>query len=247
MASRDILLAIPAYRESKRLPTFLIALCEAVESSGAPVVIRVVDDGSGEEEAALVRELVSDLREKFSFLSEPVILDENRGKGGAVYAGWDGAADEHPPFQWFAFVDADGAISPHEATRFLGSLAEHDPAKGECVYAVRIEAHGTKVKRTVLRKILGGIFRRLVRIILRLPCRDTQCGLKAVPASFYQKARPNLTEMRFCFDIDLTRGLLRQGAVIVETPISWSESPGSTVRFRSALQMFLSLIRLRFK
>ena len=238
-------MVIPAYRESERLPPFLGELCRQIESAGLPVRVRPVDDGSGKEEADRLRAVGEELREKFEVLDEPVFLDPNQGKGGAVYSGWDSA--KQGEFAWFAFVDADGAVSPEETVRVLSELTP--PAEGlrECIFAVRVRDEGHEVRRTPLRKFLGKIFRLLVRIIFRLPCRDTQCGLKCVPAEAYFEVRHLLEERRFAFDVELASRLVRAGCSIREIPISWEESPGTRLRFRSALQMLTALFAMRWR
>lgn len=244
--SPEILLVIPAYRESERLPPFLAELCSAVATAGVPATLCVVDDGSGAKESRMVVETCHALSDRFPFLDSPVLLKKNLGKGGAVYAGWNLAGEKTPPPTWLAFIDADGAISAPEATRFLGKLASLDPSR-DCLYAVRVAEPGTEVKRSPLRRVLGNLFRFLVRSAFHLPCRDTQCGLKAVPASSYDRIRAGLTERRFAFDVDLTAALVAAKARIVELPISWEESPGSSVNLRASLQMLLALVKLRLR
>ena len=244
-ADNRILLVIPSYRESERLPPFLEALCAAIESAGLPVTVRPVDDGSGTSESAALKETVERLQPDHFSLSDAVLLPANRGKGGAVYAGWDSADEED--FGWLAFVDADGAVSAEECVRVLTVAAETEPEGNECLFAVRTSDAGTRVRRTPLRKILGNIFRLLVRLAFGLPVRDTQCGFKVIPKHRYQAVRPKLSEHRFVFDVELAARLIRSGCTIREFPISWEESPGTRLRLGSALRMITALIRVRWR
>jgi glycosyltransferase involved in cell wall biosynthesis len=238
------LLVVPAFRESQRLPKFLPQLCSAVaEMDGAPVSIRVVDDGSGAEEQRVVVELVASLRNSHPFLQEPLLLEENRGKGGAVYAGWDAASDAG--LTTLGFVDADGAVSASEVVRVLEMLP--DAAPDECLYAARLDDTDQAIKRTLVRKWLGLLFRRITRLFFRLPINDSQCGFKLVPAQPYHTIRDRLTELRYCFDIDLTIHLLQAGLKFVEVPISWTETPGTKITFSQGTKMLASLWQLRKK
>lgn len=173
------------------------------------------------------------------------MLPENRGKGGAVYAGWDAARDGG--FQWLAFVDADGAVSAGETIRLLRALLDQDADPPVALFAARVRDGGTSVRRTPLRKLLGDTFRLIVRTIFRLPLRDTQCGLKAVPAGQYRAVRPQLHERRFVFDVELAARLVRAGHPPREFPISWEESPGSRLNLRSAARMLLALVGVRWR
>lgn len=240
-----ILLVIPSFRESARLPAFLESLCQVVASGNIPIEILTVDDGSGESEAAAMLESVRHLQGKYPFLQNALILPSNLGKGGAVYAGWDSAIDGR--YAWLAFVDADGAVSPDETVRVLTMTSGRDTAGDECLFAVRVSDGGTKVRRTPIRKVLGNLFRFLVRLCFSLPCRDTQCGLKCIPAHAYREVADSLIESRFVFDVELAAWLVRAGYQIEEHPISWEESPGTSLNLGSALKMLLSLLSIRWR
>jgi glycosyltransferase involved in cell wall biosynthesis len=238
------LLVVPAYRERRRLPKFLPQLCSAVaEMDGTPVAIRVVDDGSGAEEQRFLVDLVAGLRKSHPFLQEPLLLEKNRGKGGAVYAGWDASAGEQ--FTTLGFVDADGAISASEVVRILKMVPASAP--DQCLYAARLDDTDQAIKRTLLRKWLGLLFRRITRLFFRLPIKDSQCGFKLIPAKPYHGIRQHLTELRYCFDIDLTIHLMKAELRFVEIPISWTETPGTKLTLAQGTKMLTSLWKLRKK
>jgi len=235
-----LLLVIPAYHESRRLPGFLPGLCETLSKSGISVAVQVVDDGSGETEQQELDALIEGLRERHPFLRSLHRLGTNHGKGGAVYAGWDLAKDE----EWLAFVDADGAVPASEVVR-LALMTDSDRAAGGAIFAVRVSGAGRTVTRTLSRRITGRVFRWLVHGLFEIPVPDTQCGLKFVSAARYRDVRPHLREMRFCFDVELTCVLLHEGVNILAVPIDWHESPGGKVHPRAIVEMIASLRRLR--
>jgi glycosyltransferase involved in cell wall biosynthesis len=204
-----------------------------------------VDDGSGETEAELLAETVRSLQPEHPCLDDPLLLPENRGKGGAVYAGWDAGLEGD--FEWLAFVDADGAVSADEAVRLLRALVGQKEDPPVALFAARVRDGDTEVRRTPLRRLLGDTFRLIVRTIFRLPLRDTQCGLKAVPAGQYRAIRPALHERRFVFDVELAAHLVRSGHPPREFPISWEESPGSRLNLRSAARMLFALFAVRWR
>lgn len=234
------LLVIPCFRESGRLPGFLPGLCEALTAAALPVEIQVVDDGSGEAERTKLGAFVESLRPQFALLRPLHSRSVNLGKGAAVYRGWDLATDE----ELVAFVDADGAVPAAEVVRVL-ALAEEAPHRGHALYGVRVMGAGRTVKRTLVRRFTGQVFRRLVSFFFRLPVPDTQCGFKIVPTAAYRTVRGELREHRFCFDVELTVYLQRRGVTVTAVPIDWTESPGSRVRPTTIRDMFFSLLRLR--
>ena len=109
------LLVIPCFNESLRLPRFLPELCELLKSSNAEAEVQLVDDGSTSEEQRALKDFARLLMPAYPFVREPILLDRNLGKGGAIRAGWDGSTE----FDFLAFADADGAAPASETVRFL--------------------------------------------------------------------------------------------------------------------------------
>ena len=239
---RDTLLVIPAFNESRRLPQFLEELAKVLDSPTLRerVSVVVVDDGSKADES----EKMAGACEKWK--AQILVLEENVGKGGAVYAGWDQAAED---VVTLAFVDADGAVPAKEVARLMKLyLAPAGPGRaGAALYAVRQQEDTAKVKRTPLRRALGGVFRRIVRVLFRLPVPDTQCGFKIVPRSAYEQVKPSLQERKFIFDVELTLRLVEAAIPLRHQPVAWRESPGTTLRISSAVHMLWDLIALRMR
>ena len=227
------------------MPDFLQELCETAEASQLPIKILTVDDGSGPEEAELMFSLVQRLQEKFNLLLDALILEQNQGKGGAIYSGWNEA--DPKMYKWIAFVDADGAISPEETLNFLSQTKSGNKEQRTCLWSVRVTGEGKEVNRTKVRQALGNIFRSIVKFTFNLPVRDTQCGLKCLPTKAYQKIQNKLIEKRFVFDIELAAHLTRQGYKLKEIPVNWHESPGSTINIKSAFKMLFSLFVIRWR
>jgi len=227
------------------LPDFLQELCKTAEASQLPIKILTVDDGSGPEEAKLMFSLVQRLQEKFNLLLDALILEQNQGKGGAIYSGWNEADPQM--YKWIAFVDADGAISPEETLNFLSQTKSGNKEQRTCLWSVRVTGEGKEVNRTKVRQALGNIFRSIVKFTFNLPVRDTQCGLKCLPTKAYQKIQNKLMEKRFVFDVELAAHLTRQGYKLKEIPVNWHESPGSTINIKSAFKMLFSLFVIRWR
>ena len=243
--TKKILLVIPCYKEGSRLPEFLNGLCETFKDSDIPLSIMTVDDGSGPQEAALMTSLIGKLQKEYNFLLDPILLKTNQGKGGAIYSGWDYANED--TFNWIAFVDADGAISPSETLRFLKGATSDNAEKKICLWSVRVNEEGKSIKRTAIRNLLGNVFRIIVKCVFFIPVKDTQCGMKCIPLKAYREICNRLTERRFVFDVELAALLTRKGYALKQIPIDWQESPGSTVKLSSAIRMLISLFIIRIK
>lgn len=227
-------LVVPCYRESARIGSFLPELCALMDSIGA-VDVLVVEDGSGAEEQRQMQQLITQWRAQYTCLREPLLLPDNLGKGGAIYAGW--ARPEAQEAEWLAFVDADGACSALEVARLI-ELARSGQHAGQALFASRIKMLGRRVERYLKRHLLGRVYATLVSEILNIPVYDSQCGLKLVPRAAYERVAGSLQIRGFAFDVEMLVALLDSGTEVIEVPIHWQEIPGGKVRLiRDSLKM----------
>ena len=224
--SARIHLVIPCFRESGRIGRFLPDLCREMQHCGG-VQILVVEDGSQAEEARRMQGIVEALMLQFSCLLPLLVLPENLGKGGAVYAGWR----QHQDDDWLAFVDADGSCAASEVARLVAMTRSEPAASGEksALFASRIKMLGRRVDRLLKRHLLGRVYATLVSELLQVPVYDSQCGLKLVPRAAFEKVADLLGVKNFAFDVELMVALLDTGCEISEVPIDWHETPGGKV------------------
>lgn len=245
MSAIDCLIAIPCFREGARLPPFLDSLCRALESAPFRASILIVDDGSGPAEETKMRAVIAAARSLWpQLIAEPLFLPANRGKGCAVYAGWQSPAAAEAPL--LCFVDADGSVPAAEVVRLIGDLRADTGKRWAALFGSRAKLLGANVERLPSRHYVGRIFATLVTVITGLEAYDSQCGLKVVRHEAFAAVAGSLRETRFVFDVELTARLLRLGYAIREVPIDWAEVPGSKVRLlRDSLRMTWGLLGIR--
>lgn len=242
MTDTDTTLVVPCFRESGRIGGFLPELCTAMDELGR-VSVLVVEDGSGLEEQQKMKEFLLPLQERFACLAPPLFLQQNLGKGGAVYSGWKSAMES----QWLGFVDADGSCSASEVRRLIErarSLPEDGAATA--LFASRIKMLGRNVNRLLKRHLVGRIYATLVSELLNIPVYDSQCGLKLIPGAAYRQIQSRLRIEGFAFDVELMTALLDSGCRIEEFPIDWHETPGGKVRLiRDSWRMFWDIMEIK--
>ena len=164
------------------------------------------------------------------------MLPENRGKGGAIYAGWDILVND---CDWLAFVDADGAVPADETCRLMAGAASASTGM-TAIFGERSRAK--TVRRNPLRRFVGWAFQVLVRSLVPLPLHDTQCGIKALPSAAFRAIRGDLHREDFAFDIELAMALLDHGYSITPVPVRWQEQPGSHMRVRHVVAMAIAVL-----
>lgn len=241
LPENGVLLVLPAFRESRRLPAFLPPLLRVLRESGLPVRVRVVDDGSPESDRVATAGLVRLLSDEFPALLPLVSLPCNLGKGGAVYAGWS----DETTARWLGFCDADGSVGPDEVVRLIRILLESG-FDADALVASRRAGCDPGVSRSFWRGVLSRAFSVWVRLVTGLPVRDSQCGCKFVLRETYRRVRPGLTETRFAFDVELLVRLMKSGASIREEPVAWHERSGGTLSVpRDGFRMLAAVLRFR--
>jgi len=241
MKPPTLLLTIPAYQESGRLPRFLESLLPALETLPASVTVQVVDDGSPAAERDACQTAVNTLRSRFPSV-EFLPLPANHGKGGAILAGWR----HRPEADFYAFVDADGAIPAREVRRLVETaLTQTAPVT---IFSSRIKMLGRTIERTHLRHWVGRIYATLVGVLICPDIYDSQCGFKIVPAAHFRQIESSMEGHRFAFDVELLAALESRALPIVEVPIDWYDIAGSKVSIlRDSVRMAGSIMAIRKK
>ena len=232
-------LVIPCFQESSRVGPFIEDL-KRVFAGDEGLRILLVDDGSPAEEQKRFLEVVDPLIKDGQLFLPPLILPDNIGKGGAIYAGWatSDTAD------WLAFVDADGSCSAQETKRLIEiARQQSEPIS---IFASRVKMLGHHVERHFKRHLVGRVYATLVSELLNIEVYDSQCGLKIIHGAAYREIAKRLTIEGFAFDVDLLVHLLDAGHKIKEEPIDWHDTPGGKIRLlRDSWRMFRDVLKIR--
>lgn len=196
-----------------------------------------VDDGSSDETPRILQQLIGQQNNSsLNMLS----YFPNGGKGLAVRRGMEQCDSEV-----FIFTDGDLAYSLDHLPFLVEALGSHDVVMGS-----RNLAGGKQRNIEISRRIMGWGFNLLARMVLRLPYRDTQAGLKGFRMEAAKRIFARQRIFDFCFDAELLFLARHLGFRIAEIPVRVSESHayrGSQVNLRRDPQkMFISLIRIRW-
>lgn len=240
----NCLLVVPHFQHLEHFREFLPTLDDELDND---ISILVSDDGSGVKVAAELQRLSEAEQARTASgprrnkLLQPLLTARNRGKGHAVYAGWRTGAG----YEWLAFVDADGAVPVREINRAW----EHLKSAGnstDVLIASRVAKLGRNVERTLYRHVSGRVFATIASFLSGLQVYDSQCGLKFIRASAFQKIAPFVTTERFSFDMELLMFAAASGSRIEEFPIDWRHVSGGKVSVaRDSIPMLLELLRAR--
>ena len=225
---------IPSYNEELRLPATLERLAEYLPTLGLRTEVLVVDDGSRDRTAAVAESFA---RENFR-AARAGERDQSRKRLQRA------PRDAGSHGDMVLFTDADLSAPIEESDKLIGALKNgYDVAIGSrAMDRSLISTH-----ESLFREFAGIIFNKIVRIILRLPFVDTQCGFKAFRR---ERCRIIFEQQRiegFGFDPELLYLARHHGLRSIEIPVRWGHSPATKVSMlRDSLKMFVDIFAIRW-
>jgi dolichyl-phosphate beta-glucosyltransferase len=227
----DVSVVIPAYNESERiLPTLFSRIHHFITQRLSHEII-VVDDGSADSTAALVREVSRRLTSV-----RLICLPSNLGKGAAVRAGVRNATGD-----LVLVEDADGATPISEFASLQAAIA----AGADLAIGSRQPTEHTRVERRLKRWIMGRTFALLVNGWAVPGIADTQCGFKLFRSDVARRIFALQTLDGFAFDVELLRIARALDYRISEVPINWADVAGSKVNLvRDSVRMLWDVLRI---
>lgn len=225
---------IPAYNEGVRLRPTLHALIRHIQEQNWDAEILVVNDGSIDDTAQIVRE--------YGKSNPQVLLVENPGNRGKGFSVRNGML--HARGDICLFSDADLSSPITEAQKLFDAIAQGaDIAIGSRWLRAELQTE----RQPLYRQAFGRIYNLALRILLGLRFADTQCGFKAFRRDAAQRIFPLQRIEGWGFDPEILFLARRAGLRAEEVPVLWAHSEGTRLHpFRDGLRMFLEAVRIRW-
>jgi len=227
-------IVIPAYNESARLPSTLASVVNCIQTRGWDAEIIVVNDGSRDNTAEIVRE--------FGEKDAALRLIENPGNRGKGYSVRNGILNARGDI--VVFSDADLSSPIEEMPKLLRALA----AGADIAIGSRwLKAELQTQRQSLHRQLFGRIFNLLLRLTLGLQFADTQCGFKAFTRRAAQTILPLQRIERWGFDPEILFLARKFGFRVEEVPVLWGHSGGTRIHpLVDGAHMFQEMLRVRW-
>jgi GT2 family glycosyltransferase len=235
----DLSIVIPAYEESKKIARDIEAATAFLKDNHFTGQIIVVDDGSKDNTAEVVKNAVTSSPPGIELKVER--YNHHRGKGYAVRRGIEQTSGEY-----VMFADS-GCCVPYEDTLRGLELIK----SGACDIA-----HGSRKMRgchiekaqSLYRRICSKLFHWFVIHDMKIPAEftDTQCGFKIYRGDIARHLYSECITDGFIFDIEIIMRAQKEGYHIKEFPIDWTCDRDSRLSpTRSSWRVLSELLTIR--
>ena len=225
---------LPAYNESERIASTIEKVLAHANQHDWSAEIIVVNDGSKDDTAQIVREYAS---------QDPMLrLIENPGNRGKGFSVKNGML--HANGEILLFSDADLSSPIAEADKLFAAIRQGaDVAIGSRWLKTELQIQ----RQPFYRQIFGRVFNLALRVVLGLKFKDTQCGFKAFRRSAAMQLFPSQQIERWGFDPELLYLAKRYGIQVAEVPVAWSHREGTRINpLRDGIRMLGEMFVIRW-
>lgn len=197
---------MPSYNEGAHIRKNVAETWETLEKVwGDSFEIIIVDDGSSDNTHA---EALAASRAHPRV--KVVHYKANRGKGGALKEGFMNAVGDY-----IVFLDADLDLHPSQIESLFKAMEDNNAqivigSKHHPSSALKYPAH---------RRIISRVYALALKLLFKLPVRDTQTGLKIFKAEVLKRIFPKVVCSRYAYDLEILANAHRLGYRIAEAPI----------------------------
>ena len=228
---------IPTYNEKENIE----AITRKVFSLPGDFQILVIDDGSPDGTAAIVKGLQTEFPERLHLLER----SGKQGLGTAYLTGFKWSL-EHG-FDYVFEMDADFSHNPDDLLRLYAACAE----QGADLAVGSRYCHGVSVVDWPMSRIIMSYYASAyVRGILNMKVFDTTAGFVCYTRKVLETIDLDAVQMKgYGFQIEMKYTAFRLGFKIVEVPIIFTNRQLGTSKMSSGIfgEAFWGVIKLRFR
>jgi glycosyltransferase involved in cell wall biosynthesis len=234
MESRTYSIVIPAYNESERITATLDKVLAHIAQERWTAEVVVVNDGSRDNTVEIVRGYIR---------QNPIVrLVENPGNRGKGFSVRNGML--HANGDVLLFTDADLSSPIYEAKKLFAAIdAGADVAIGSRWLRPELQTE----RQSALRQLYGRVYNLLLRLLLGLNFKDTQCGFKAFTRAAAQQIFPRQRIERWGFDPEILFLARKARLRVDEIGVEWAHDERSKINpIRDGIRMFTEILKVRW-
>lgn len=227
----SLTVTMPAYNEAENIPAMIAEVVQVVANLSDDFELIVVDDGSKDDTAQVVRHL-SQQYPQVRLVQHEV----NKGYGTAVRTGLTSATKE-----LIFFTDADRQFDIHELENLLAEISRADLVVG----------YRQPRRDPLMRRLNGKGWSSLVTVLFGYTARDIDCAFKLMRRQVVDHLRHEVQSGGATFSAEFLVRAKRAGFRIAEVPIKGHRPrvAGSPTGAKPAVivRAFRELVRFRMQ
>jgi glycosyltransferase involved in cell wall biosynthesis len=228
--TQSLSIFFPAYNDALALPGLMYKAFEVLPEIAEQFEVIVINDGSLDETAAVLRHLQSLFGPQLRIIEHP----RNRGYGAALRSGFEAAR-----YELVFYTDGDGQYDVGELPLLLNEMRE----------GVGL-VNGYKLKRRdpLQRICIGWIYNKFARALFGIQIRDIDCDFRLMRRQIIQGLSLASNTGSIC--VELVRGIELSGCGVVEVGVHhYPRLYGRSqfFRVRSLLTTFRQLLNLYWR
>ncbi len=214
------------YNEEENIEPLVSDILAVYDSTGIEGEVILVEDGSEDRSAEVVRSLVADDDRVVA-----IYHGTNRGRSWAIRSGFDAARGDVT-----VIMDSDRQYEPKEIPALVDKVNE-----GWDVVSGRRDRREDRFDRKLISRVYNAL---IVRGLLRTPVQDQNSGLKAFRSEFAKEMGFDPTGFLGLHRFILPLAHLRGGRIL-EVPCAHYERPAGRSYIKSTTVPFITLRDLR--
>ena len=229
---------IPTYNEKENIEKII----RAVRAQGGDYHILVIDDGSPDGTAAIVKGLQA---EEFEGVLHLIERSGKQGLGTAYMTGFKWALENG--YDYIFEMDADFSHKPADVPRLYEACAG---GKADLAIGSRYCNGISVINWPIGRVIMSYYASAYVRTVLGMKVYDTTAGFKCYSRKVLETIDFDRIRMRgYGFQIEMKYNAYRLGFKIAEVPIIFEDRKEGTSKMSSSIfgEAFWGVIKLRFR
>lgn len=238
----EVGIIIPCYNEANRLN---ITQFRTYLKTYKSFHLCFVNDGSNDETLSILNNF------QLEFQDRIIVIDKkkNQGKAAAIRAGAR-YYYAHTKVKYVGYLDADLSTDFEDFNDLLKHLKQN--RKLIMVFGSR-NTGNQNINRNFLRKFFSIIIMSLIRFVIKLPIKDTQCGAKVFRKRFIPVMYNSKFKSKWLFDIEMfmrlklyfrNKNLMNY---ILEVPLKrWNHVEESKLSVKDSLRIPIRLAQIWF-
>ena len=230
---KSVSIIYPVFNEEKRLKkTFLdIEKFEKLSNFIKKEYI-FVNDGSSDKTLSIIKK-----KFRNNNRIKVVNYNKNMGKGYALKRGVQLARND-----WVLTTDADCSVSNFQLTKWI---KKNYLSQNNLIYFGSRNHRYSIVKKKTARKVIGIIFKFIIRFFFQIKISDTQCGFKLYKLNTAKKIFKMISTNDYMHDIEICIIAKKLNIKIIDLPVKWTHIDHSKINFVSDIfKVAFSLLKI---